>query len=63
MDIASVVAERRIREAQERGEFENLEGRGKPITDIDRVREDGWWAIRKVRVERAKDRRTDDARS
>ena len=31
MDIFSVIAEQRIREAQERGEFENLSGMGKPL--------------------------------
>jgi hypothetical protein len=32
MDIFARIAERRIREAMENGEFENLEGMGKPIT-------------------------------
>jgi hypothetical protein len=32
MDIFSRIAERRIREAMENGEFDNLEGMGKPIT-------------------------------
>lgn len=31
MDIFSSIAERRIREAIERGEFENLSGRGRPL--------------------------------
>lgn len=31
MDIFSVIAEQRIKEAQERGEFDNLSGMGKPL--------------------------------
>ncbi|TSK08658.1 MAG: DUF1992 domain-containing protein [Geobacter sp.] len=31
MDIMATIAERRIREAMERGEFDNLAGRGKPL--------------------------------
>ena len=31
MDIFAKIAEQRIREAIERGEFDNLEGRGKPL--------------------------------
>lgn len=38
MDIFIKIAEQRIREAVERGEFDNLEGRGKPI-----VFEDETW--------------------
>lgn len=59
MDIADVVAERKIREAQERGEFDDLPGKGKPIADIDRIRGDGWWAERTVREERERAARDD----
>ena len=31
MDIFSVIAEQRIKEAQERGDFDNLPGAGKPL--------------------------------
>ena len=31
MDIFAVIAEQRIREAQERGDFDNLPGAGKPL--------------------------------
>jgi hypothetical protein len=31
MDILATIAERKIREAMERGELENLSGRGKPL--------------------------------
>ncbi|MGC5626974.1 DUF1992 domain-containing protein [Georgenia sp. Z1344] len=39
-----------IREAQERGEFDNLPGTGKPLPDIDQTDED-WWIRRKLRDE------------
>jgi hypothetical protein len=35
--------DRLIREARERGEFDNLPGTGKPIADIDRPRDEMWW--------------------
>jgi len=31
MDILAVIAERRMREAMERGEFDDLPGMGKPL--------------------------------
>ena len=34
--------DRRIREAQERGAFDNLPGAGKPLKNLDR-RDDDWW--------------------
>ena len=42
MDVLTRIAEARIREAIERGELENLPGRGKPvkIEDLSRVPED-----------------------
>ena len=42
MDFFSKIAEQKIREAQERGEFDDLPGRGKPITypDDSRVPEE-----------------------
>jgi len=43
--------ERRIREAQERGEFDDLPGHGKPIEDLGRPHDDGWWLKRKMRAE------------
>jgi hypothetical protein len=36
--------DRQIREAQERGEFDNLPGAGKPIKGLDGRRDDDWWA-------------------
>ncbi len=35
--------ERQIREAQERGEFENLPGAGKPIPGLDKPHDPLWW--------------------
>ena len=32
-----------IREAQERGEFDNLPGKGKPLKGIDGPQDDLWW--------------------
>ncbi|BAF59866.1 hypothetical protein PTH_1685 [Pelotomaculum thermopropionicum SI] len=42
MDIAEVIAEGKIREAMEKGEFENLPGKGKPlqIDDLSHVPEE-----------------------
>lgn len=36
--------DRQIREAQERGEFDNLPGAGKPIQGLGDRRPDDWWA-------------------
>jgi hypothetical protein len=35
--------DRQIREAQERGEFDNLPGAGKPIADIGEPYDENWW--------------------
>ena len=43
--------ERRIREATERGEFDNLPGAGKPIPDLDEPHDELWWVKRKLRRE------------
>ncbi|MQA01234.1 MAG: DUF1992 domain-containing protein [Streptosporangiales bacterium] len=48
--IESVV-EQKVREAQERGDFDDLPGAGEPIPDIDRPYEDTWWIKRKMRRE------------
>jgi hypothetical protein len=42
---------RRIREAEERGEFENLPGMGKPIPDLDKPHDENWWIRQKLRSE------------
>lgn len=45
------LAERRIREAQVAGEFENLPGFGQPIPGIDEVLDENWWVKAKLRRE------------
>ena len=44
--------DRQIREAQERGEFDNLPGAGKPIADLDQPRDELWWVRRKMKEEK-----------
>lgn len=44
-------ADRRIREAEEAGQFENLSGFGKPIPGIDQPLDENWWVKRKLRDE------------
>jgi DnaJ-like protein len=43
--------ERRIREAVERGEFDNLPGAGRPIADLDKPHDELWWVKAKLRRE------------
>lgn len=43
--------DRQIREAQERGEFDNLPGEGKPLRDIDQPYDELWWVRRKLKDE------------
>ena len=43
--------DRQIREATERGEFENLPGAGKPIPDLDKPHDENWWIRQKLRRE------------
>jgi hypothetical protein len=43
--------EKQIREAAERGEFDNLPGAGKPIPDLDKPYDEMWWIKQKVRRE------------
>jgi len=43
--------ERQIREAQERGEFDNLPGEGKPIPGLDKPHDELWWVKDKMRRE------------
>lgn len=56
------VAERRIREATERGEFDHLPGSGKPLQSLGRDYDPAWWAKRFVKRENARDR-ADELRS
>jgi hypothetical protein len=43
--------DKQIREGMERGDFDDLPGKGKPLPDIDRPRDDMWWVRRKLRDE------------
>jgi hypothetical protein len=40
--------DQQIREAQERGEFENLPGFGKPLPDLDEPYDELWWVKQKL---------------
>jgi hypothetical protein len=44
--------EKQIRDAQERGEFDNLPGAGKPIPDLGKPHNDLWWVSAKMRREK-----------
>jgi hypothetical protein len=46
--------DRQIREAEERGEFDDLPGKGKPLPDIDQPRDEMWWVKQLVRRENIK---------
>ncbi|HEY3684546.1 MAG TPA: DUF1992 domain-containing protein [Streptosporangiaceae bacterium] len=43
--------DRQIREAEERGAFDDLPGKGKPIPDAGRPRDEMWWINDKLRRE------------
>jgi hypothetical protein len=43
--------DRQVRSAQERGEFEDLPGTGRPLADLDRPHDEMWWVKRKLRRE------------
>lgn len=45
--------DRQIREATERGAFDNLPGAGKPIPDIDEPYDELWWVKEKLKRENA----------
>jgi len=44
-------SEQAIAEAMRRGEFDNLEGSGRPIDDLDGAHDELWWVRRKLRDE------------
>jgi len=44
--------ERKIRESMERGEFDNLPGKGQPIADLARPYDELWWLRKKLRDEK-----------
>jgi hypothetical protein len=43
--------DRQIREATDRGEFDDLPGAGKPIPDLDKPHDDAWWIKEKLQRE------------
>lgn len=43
--------DRQVREAEERGEFDDLPGAGKPIPDLDKPLDVMWWVKDKLRRE------------
>ncbi|NUW44678.1 DnaJ family domain-containing protein [Nonomuraea rhodomycinica] len=43
--------DRQIREAEERGEFDDLPGKGKPLPDLDKPYDEMWWVKQKLRSE------------
>jgi hypothetical protein len=43
--------DRQIREATERGEFDDLPGTGKPIADLNRPYDEMWWLRQKMQRE------------
>src|SRR5215218_2217953 len=43
--------ERQLREAAERGAFDDLPGAGKPIPDLDKPHDELWWVKQKLRDE------------
>src|SRR4051794_9290286 len=43
--------DQQIREAQERGEFDDLPGHGKPLPDVDLARDEMWWVRKKLQRE------------
>jgi hypothetical protein len=45
------LVERRIRQAQERGEFDDLPGKGKPLPGLSEPDDELWWVRRFVRRE------------
>ena len=52
--------DRQIREAMERGEFDDLPGAGKPIPGAGRPYEPNWWVRSFLERERSEDRRRAD---
>jgi len=43
--------DKQIHDAEQRGEFDNLAGKGKPLSDIDEPLDELWWVKRKLKEE------------
>ncbi|MET9336611.1 DUF1992 domain-containing protein [Nonomuraea sp. NPDC003804] len=50
-DRFETLIDRQIREAQERGEFDDLPGAGKPLPNRDELNDELWWVKRKLAEE------------
>ena len=46
------VAEQKIQDAMQRGDFDDLPGKGKPIANLDEPWDDLWWVKRWLKRER-----------
>jgi hypothetical protein len=46
-----IVDENRIREAMQRGEFDQIEGAGRPFTDLGGHYDSDWWIKKKLQRE------------
>lgn len=60
LDRFETMVDRIIREATERGEFDDLPGRGKPIPGAGTVDGEGWWIRRWVERNRTMPDPADD---
>lgn len=60
-DVESSV-DRQVREAIERGEFDNLPGAGQPIPDLARSDNPSWWAKGFIEQARSDNQRTEQVR-
>lgn len=56
MGFLDLLIEKQIAAAMERGEFDDLPGKGKPLRDLDTPRTPGWFAEQLVRRERSRTR-------
>lgn len=48
------IVDRQVDKGRRAGLFDDLPGHGKPIADLGRRREEGWWAANFVKTERAR---------
>ncbi len=57
LDMFESLVDRRVREAMERGDFDDLRGSGKPLPGSGRPYEPNWWVRSYLERERSEDRR------
>lgn len=53
VNYLDAIVERQVEEARAQGFFDNLALKGRPIPDLERRREEGWWANMAVARARA----------